>query len=307
MPRTIGADPKRRSGSAGKRYPLNMRTTKVIRDHLERAAEASGRSLAQEVEFRLEQSVQEEGVYGGPELAALFKQIAGAVSFIEQKTGRRWREHQETFMAVVTAFKGVLAQIEGMRPLATPQSVEMVHDLIAMEPKEPALPNMREPTEAELSGGTPGGLLGGLLPEGFASAQEAKRAAVEWSEYRRRKQEYDVQLEAYRQRLSQVNAYFEQFTKLGEIASVGRSVVFGEEAAEARPMIERGQQVEFSSLETQILARLRQGKQNNIIAYELDIDQRTVEEHIQEIMRKLNARNRTRVVVLDHNARKARR
>ncbi len=40
----------------GKRYPLNMRTTKVLRDSLEAAAIESGRSLAQEVEFRLEQS-----------------------------------------------------------------------------------------------------------------------------------------------------------------------------------------------------------------------------------------------------------
>ena len=34
----------------GKRYPLNMRTTKELRERLERAAAESGRSLAQEVE-----------------------------------------------------------------------------------------------------------------------------------------------------------------------------------------------------------------------------------------------------------------
>jgi hypothetical protein len=38
-----------------------MRTTKVIRDKLERAAAAAGRSLAQEVELRLEQSFMLEG------------------------------------------------------------------------------------------------------------------------------------------------------------------------------------------------------------------------------------------------------
>jgi uncharacterized protein (DUF1778 family) len=42
--------------TVGKRYPLNMRTTKAVRDRLEAAARASGRSLTQEVEFRLEQS-----------------------------------------------------------------------------------------------------------------------------------------------------------------------------------------------------------------------------------------------------------
>src|SRR6187431_2169794 len=40
-----------------KRYPLNMRTTKSLRMRLERAAAKSGRSLAQEVERRLERSL----------------------------------------------------------------------------------------------------------------------------------------------------------------------------------------------------------------------------------------------------------
>jgi Arc-like DNA binding domain len=44
----------------GKRYPLNMRTTKELRDRIEAAAMASGRSLVQEVEARLEQSFQRE-------------------------------------------------------------------------------------------------------------------------------------------------------------------------------------------------------------------------------------------------------
>ena len=55
----------RRSGIGGamrkkadiKRHPLNMRTTKDVRTRLERAAASSGRSLAQEVERRLERSL----------------------------------------------------------------------------------------------------------------------------------------------------------------------------------------------------------------------------------------------------------
>jgi hypothetical protein len=48
------------SGGDGKRYPLNMRTTKQVRERLEKAAAASGRSLAQEVEYRLERSFDRE-------------------------------------------------------------------------------------------------------------------------------------------------------------------------------------------------------------------------------------------------------
>jgi hypothetical protein len=40
----------------GKRYPIAIRTTKELKERLERASEASGRSLAQELEFRLERS-----------------------------------------------------------------------------------------------------------------------------------------------------------------------------------------------------------------------------------------------------------
>jgi hypothetical protein len=45
-----------------KRYPLNMRTTNEVREKLERAAAESGRSLAQEVEFRLERSFEREAL-----------------------------------------------------------------------------------------------------------------------------------------------------------------------------------------------------------------------------------------------------
>jgi hypothetical protein len=45
---------------AGKRYPLNMRTTRELRERIIAAAHASGRSLVQEVEYRLERSFQLE-------------------------------------------------------------------------------------------------------------------------------------------------------------------------------------------------------------------------------------------------------
>ena len=47
----------------GKRTPLNMRTTRELRERLEREAADSGRSLAQEVEFRLERSLQEQEAF----------------------------------------------------------------------------------------------------------------------------------------------------------------------------------------------------------------------------------------------------
>src|SRR5438876_7479844 len=56
----MGADMPRKKVVEGKRYPLNMRTTKEMREKLERAATESGRSMVQEVEFRLERSFDRE-------------------------------------------------------------------------------------------------------------------------------------------------------------------------------------------------------------------------------------------------------
>jgi hypothetical protein len=48
--------PKRTTGGAGKRMPMNMRTTQGLRAKIDKAAAKSGRSLVQEVEHRVEQS-----------------------------------------------------------------------------------------------------------------------------------------------------------------------------------------------------------------------------------------------------------
>ena len=44
----------------GKRHPLNMRATRELRGKIEAAAWRSGRSMTQEVEYRLERSFWEE-------------------------------------------------------------------------------------------------------------------------------------------------------------------------------------------------------------------------------------------------------
>jgi DNA-binding NarL/FixJ family response regulator len=54
----------------------------------------------------------------------------------------------------------------------------------------------------------------------------------------------------------------------------------------------------FSPRQVEILQHLWQGKQNKTIAIDLDISESTVKVHIQHIMKKLNAHNRTQVVVL---------
>jgi DNA-binding NarL/FixJ family response regulator len=63
----------------------------------------------------------------------------------------------------------------------------------------------------------------------------------------------------------------------------------------------------FESLtrrEKEVLAHLRQGKPNKIIAYDLNITESTVKVFVRRIMRKLNAVNRTEVAYLTTSNRK---
>jgi DNA-binding NarL/FixJ family response regulator len=59
-----------------------------------------------------------------------------------------------------------------------------------------------------------------------------------------------------------------------------------------------GKANQFSPRQRDVLERLKQGKQNKIIAYELNMCESTVKVHIRHIMKKLKARNRTQVVLL---------
>lgn len=71
--------------------------------------------------------------------------------------------------------------------------------------------------------------------------------------------------------------------------------------APAKLIGEDGNPISFSPRQQQVLELLKRGKQNKIIAYELNMRESTVKVHIRHIMKKLNARNRTQVVLLTSN------
>ena len=136
----------------------------------------------------------------------------------------------EAFIAFNAALKSIL---EGLRPQASPGSVKKVRDLLELRPKQPDVP---KPTDAELTEeaylsdpvGSLAPVLGGPMPlakRRFASVDEARRAAELWAEYDRRYDEYD-------RRSKEVQAYFDQFTKLGEQAAA-ESAPSNQESPEA--------------------------------------------------------------------------
>lgn len=54
----------------------------------------------------------------------------------------------------------------------------------------------------------------------------------------------------------------------------------------------------FTTRESQVVEKIREGKINKVIAYELNISESTVKIHVRHVMKKLNATNRTHVAFL---------
>ncbi|MFE1603344.1 hypothetical protein [Methylobacterium sp. ID0610] len=85
----------------GKRSPLNMRTTAKLRNDLEKQASKHGRSLAQEVEARLEKSFEEDELLNAllgldTHAQLLLRVIAATIRRIEKHTGQRYVDDYET-------------------------------------------------------------------------------------------------------------------------------------------------------------------------------------------------------------------
>ncbi|WP_262272224.1 LuxR C-terminal-related transcriptional regulator [Microvirga yunnanensis] len=88
----------------GRRPPVSFRTTEAMRDRLERAASAAGRSITQEIEHRLEQSFHEEDLlsryFGSDDAIELLKEIALIINHQMARSGRSWRNDKATREAI---------------------------------------------------------------------------------------------------------------------------------------------------------------------------------------------------------------
>jgi DNA-binding NarL/FixJ family response regulator len=101
----------------------------------------------------------------------------------------------------------------------------------------------------------------------------------------------DVALSALR--VVEVGGTFVPASSLFEFQTTGANP-----KAEPRPAV-------LTPTQTAVGEAIRQGKANKQIAYELDMGESTVKVHIRNIMRKLNARNRTEVAVKIEDFRRA--
>lgn len=107
--KNVGGRPPERGES--KRAPISMRTTPAIRAALEAAAERGGRSLAQEIEQRLERSVAADENAGSAATAAFLASITADIGAIEAATGQGWTTDLRTFGAVRYAIAEAIADL----------------------------------------------------------------------------------------------------------------------------------------------------------------------------------------------------
>jgi hypothetical protein len=102
----------RKVGSEGRQAPITLRTTFELRDRVEQAAKSAGRSIAQEVEHRLENSFEQRPAYtmtpedaltlftllvGNDERNLAFSlQVGSTLNYVSQMSGKSWYSSQET-------------------------------------------------------------------------------------------------------------------------------------------------------------------------------------------------------------------
>jgi hypothetical protein len=78
-----------RTPEPGERFPMSFRATPELKEKLDRACELNGRSLAQEIEFRLEGSFREQQLIEGA-LAAISRESRRALEGQMQELRQRW-------------------------------------------------------------------------------------------------------------------------------------------------------------------------------------------------------------------------
>jgi hypothetical protein len=149
----------------GKRGNFTFRVTEKLRSQLISEAEASGLSVSEEIERRLDQSFNDAAIrdlLGGSHTNALILTIAAAIQVVEIESGKKWIEDHDTNLAMRAAVNGVMELLN-----TPPENAEHVSDSLA------------------------GGLLNFLKPN-LAGTRAAKNAVATTRRAQRRRDHPDV-------------------------------------------------------------------------------------------------------------------
>ena len=129
----------------GKRVPMSVRTTTALRARIDHAAIMSGRSLAQEVEFRLEMSFHDQdrsyakmidfietvtGAISDGDTGKLLMTLSRAIAAIEKLQGVPWCHDKANLEAYDLNLKDVM---EGIRRVWLHRNEATISDYMALE------------------------------------------------------------------------------------------------------------------------------------------------------------------------------
>ena len=104
----IGRPPKAKEDR--KAVNFTFRSRGQMRERLQEARMASGRSISEEIEHRLEESFRTEEIYGGPRFSALFRILASHIALARAKAGEHWAENDQVRDEIGKVFADYLAK-----------------------------------------------------------------------------------------------------------------------------------------------------------------------------------------------------
>jgi hypothetical protein len=103
----IGRPPKAKEDR--KAVNFTFRSRGPMRERLQAAATASGRSISEEIERRLEQSFQADELYGAPRISAVFHILASHILARANAAGH-WAEDDQVRSETAKVFADILAK-----------------------------------------------------------------------------------------------------------------------------------------------------------------------------------------------------
>jgi len=123
-----------------KRSSFNTRLHTEIKQQLETEAQIAGRSLSEEIEFRLGRSLRQEADSGGRQIHGLLHLLVGAAEIIQARTGESASDDWKTGLAVGRAWKRLIHDWLPRPPTELIAELERLSDNIPDAPERPEAP-----------------------------------------------------------------------------------------------------------------------------------------------------------------------
>jgi hypothetical protein len=117
------------AGGESKRASFNTRLRMRVKTALQTQARRAGRSLSEEIEFRLEGSLAADDQLGGRRAAAFFRALAH-LAFLDSEGTDRWLDDWELYQAAVGRMQILIKEQSPPSPERVAASIERARELL---------------------------------------------------------------------------------------------------------------------------------------------------------------------------------